>query len=457
MASKIKRGHGRRRGGDRRDGGPAGVAADGGGARGRRRGLELAGLEVLRWAHGGDGVAVPEAGPLAGAVVFVPGAVPGDRVRVEVIEGKARWARARLIAVEEASAERVTPPCPVQESCGGCPWMAGSEEAQRASRLAILGGEARKRLGWDAARVAADVSLVDVPGAARFGYRPRVKLAWRATGEGPAALGFLRKTSHELVPISACAVADGAINAALPELAAEIGRRARGRGSLTVVAGREGVGAWVEVEGAAGFGLGRSEVTVDVGERAHRVGPRTFLQANPRVAAAMVAAIEGYAREVAGRHAVELFAGSGALTPALWAAGYDVDAYELDAAGEGGFAALRDGLGLAPERGRWSAADLLGIGVPLPPPRATPDLVLLDPPRAGAASVIPWIRASGARAVILMSCDVATGFRDLAALEQGATSGGDRWRVEAVSGWDMFPHTGHQELLAFARPVEALG
>ena len=48
-------------------------------------------LHVLRWAHGGDGVAVPESGPLEGMVVFVPGSVPGDRVRARVVKKKKRF------------------------------------------------------------------------------------------------------------------------------------------------------------------------------------------------------------------------------------------------------------------------------------------------------------------------------------------------------------------------------
>ena len=110
--------------------------------------MRLQELEIQRWAHGGDGVGVPGSGPMAGVVVFVRGAVPGDVVEVEVVERRRRWARAALVAVTSPSTERVPVPCPIQAACGGCPWMPGSADAQATSRLAILKGEAAKRLGW---------------------------------------------------------------------------------------------------------------------------------------------------------------------------------------------------------------------------------------------------------------------------------------------------------------------
>ena len=61
----------------------------------------------------------------------------------------------------------------------------------------------------------------------------------------------------------------------------------------------------------------------------------------------------------------------------------------------------------------------------------------------GAKAMVPWIATSAARQVVLISCDVASAFRDLAMLK--ATG---RWTVTSVTGYDMFPHTGHQEVFA---------
>jgi 23S rRNA (uracil1939-C5)-methyltransferase len=145
--------------------------------------------------------------------------------------------------------------------------------------------------------------------------------------------------------------------------------------------------------------------------------------------------------------AIELFAGAGTLTQALWAEGYAVAAYEVDAGAAAGFHATRERLGVAPERGRWCTNDLLVTGVPerLPGQEGPPDLVLLDPPRTGAKALVPWLRGTMARTVVYVSCDLATALRDVSEL----AGRGDRRRydVTRLIAYDMFPHTGHQELL----------
>ncbi|MFO0746294.1 MAG: hypothetical protein U1F43_11545 [Myxococcota bacterium] len=145
--------------------------------------------EVLRWAHGGDGVALVE-----GRVVFVAGAVPGDVVDLAVVEDRGRWARAELRRLVRPSPERVASACPVQARCGGCPWMLGSLAAQAASREAILRGEVKKRLG----------DGVPVEMAPASGTRA----AWATASAcgSPIATGawsYLGKGSHDLVDIPA--------------------------------------------------------------------------------------------------------------------------------------------------------------------------------------------------------------------------------------------------------------
>jgi 23S rRNA (uracil1939-C5)-methyltransferase len=187
---------------------------------------------------------------------------------------------------------------------------------------------------------------------------------------------------------------------------------------------------------------------VRIGGFAQVLSARAFAQANARVTGDILALIgavaDDVAREGGGKRALELFAGSGTLTQALWSRGWEVDAYELDAAARPAFEAARATLG---GRGAWHACDLAS-GLVRPPPRDPEgiDLVLLDPPRTGAAAVVPWLRASRARSIIYVSCDIATGLRDLATL-----SGDGRWRIDRVVGFDMFPHTGHQEMVSVAR------
>lgn len=395
--------------------------------------MELSGLRILRWAHGGDGVAVPEGGELAGAIVFVPRAVPGDVVRCRVVARKKRWARAELVAVESASPHRVEPPCAVQAACGGCPWMTGDHEAQAASRLAILGGEAVKRLGEQSPTVRLAAS------GPTLGYRSRIRMAYAVGGDGAVKLGYRREGSHHLVDVERCPVAVGAIDDALPEIRQRLAAAGSAQGEVSILAGAEGVAGRVRPNGQEAWSFGPATVTVGAPGHAVSAAADSFVQANSAVMSAIAERIEAMAREAGGRHAVELFAGVGTLTLPLLRAGYRVTAYESAPDARALFDANVAGRGDA----TWHHSDLLATGAPWPPPDA-PELVLLDPPRTGAAEIMPWVRACGARVVLMLSCDVSTAMRDLQLLAERG------YRITDIIGYDMFPHTGHQEVLARA-------
>lgn len=397
-------------------------------------------LDVQRWAHGGDAIGRPEEGPLAGVIVFVAGVCPGDRIRARIRKRKKRWARAELIEVLRPGAGRRDAPCPHQAACGGCPWMIGDRATQDASRLSILRGEVTKRLGLSPEDTAQRVHLAPRrPEERELGYRSRLRLAFDTHSHEGVRLGFRRAGSHSLVDIQTCLVASPALRAALPEVRAAIaGRLPPGAsGEVRLLHGEEGVAVRIEPRGAAPVALGPDTVTVRVGSAALRVGPGDFVQANGAVATAIAAEIEAIARAAGPGQATELFAGSGTFTVPLITAGWSVTAYELAGNARSAFEAATRGRGEA----TFHVADLLDSGVPIPAP-PPPGLVLIDAPRSGALEIMPWIRASGARTLILVSCDVATGLRDAAALLEDG-----RYRLDRLLGYDMFPHTGHQELL----------
>jgi 23S rRNA (uracil1939-C5)-methyltransferase len=399
--------------------------------------MRLKGLKIARWAHGGDGVAVPTEGPLEGMVIFVKDAVPGDLVDVEIIQRKKRWARAVVKARVAASDERIEVACTIQAQCGGCPWMAGSAVAQAASRLAILTGEVRKRLRWGEAMIAARVGVAKDHGPS-LGYRCRLRLGYDVRATGDVVLGFRAPRSHRLVDVTHCVVADAPLSAALPALRAALRDRGPGEGQVQLLSGQEGVGGWIRPSGAAAWGWGPQELTLQIGDVRMTATPRGFFQANMAVTEALnVAIAEAVGIPSASEaHAVELFAGSGTLTVGLLRAGYRVTAYELDSASEPLFVKNTAGEG----RASFHVADLLETGVPFPAPDA-PDLVVVDPPRQGALALMPWLRACGAERIVLVSCDVSTAIRDLSELTA-------QYEITQITGWNMFPHTGHQEVIA---------
>ena len=407
--------------------------------------MQLQALTIERWAHGGDGVAVPAAGPLAGMVIFVKGVVPGDVVDVEIVQRKKRWARAVVRARVVTSGGRVEVPCPIQAQCGGCPWMAGSSATQAHSRLAILRGEVRKRLRWDDATVDARVSVADDRGTS-FAYRCRLRLGYAVQASGDVVLGFRAPRSHRLINVTHCAVADAPLSAALPELRVALSERGAGEGEVQLLSGEEGVGAWIRPAYGAPWGWGPQELTLRIGGVSFAATPRGFFQANLAVTEGLIAAIASGigAPSKRGAHAIELFAGSGTLTVGLLRAGYRVTAYELDSASEPLFKRNTAGEGAA----AFHVADLLETGVPFPAPEPA-ELVVVDPPRQGALALMPWLRACGAERIVLVSCDVSTALRDLAELT-------GHYEITQITGWNMFPHTGHQEVIAILEVRTAL-
>ena len=112
-------------------------------------------------AHGGEAI-----GRHGGKAIFVPYAIPGERVRIEIIEERDRWARARLLDVLEPSPDRVAPPCPYfgPDACGGCQWQHIAYPRQAELKREIVTDQLR-RLGRIANPPVADIVALADPAA----------------------------------------------------------------------------------------------------------------------------------------------------------------------------------------------------------------------------------------------------------------------------------------------------
>ena len=144
----------------------------------------------------------------------MPLAAPGERVRVRIERAQGRVAWGELTAIERPSPVRVTPPCPLFGSCGGCQWQQASIEAQREAKRAI------------AARALKCELPPTVAAGPPFGYRDRAKLAVGPQG----TLGFRARRSHDVVDVPACPLFGPELARALPLLRGGSARaRAGGR------------------------------------------------------------------------------------------------------------------------------------------------------------------------------------------------------------------------------------
>ncbi|HYF53770.1 MAG TPA: class I SAM-dependent RNA methyltransferase [Salinarimonas sp.] len=393
----------------------------------------------------GDGV-----GP---GPVFVPYTLPGETALVER-EG----ARARLLAVEDPSPDRIEPFCPYFFQCGGCLTQHLASEPYAAWKQGLV-VEALRR-----ARIEAEVApLVDAHGEGRR----RLTFHARHTPEG-MRVGFMVLRTHDLVAITHCPIGEPALLPS-PGAALALARRLeRSRKPLDIQVTATGSGLDIDIRGhgeaspklrqalvAAADELDlarlslhgdivveRRQPTVIMGRAALALPPGGFLQATragEETLAGLVVEACGGARRVA-----DLFAGCGPFALRL-AERAEVHAVETDrAALQALDRAARGTPGL--RRVTVEPRDLFRRPL-LPLELDRFDAVVIDPPRAGAEAQARQLASSKVPLVASVSCDPGTFARDAELLLAAG------FRLERVVPVDQFRHSAHVELVGvFRRP-----
>jgi 23S rRNA (uracil1939-C5)-methyltransferase len=399
-----------------------------------------------------------------GRSAFIDGALPGDRVRVEEWSSKKSYVEASKFKLEVAGPERVVPPCPIAEACGGCNWMALPYDAQRRYKAALV-VEALERT--------ARVKVAEVPEVVSAGeplaYRLRVRLHVDERGR----VGFFGRHTQELVEVSACLVAARELGASIAALAGlDVTERSTLGAHFAAVDLRAVPGGEVELELEArtdmeprgapvealvkalsaqarvGFGGGRR-----AGLRRYelpgggflRVPGGGFTQINWAVNTALVAAVVEGALRRGVRSFLDLYAGVGNFTVPLARAGLHGAAVELERTAA---AALREALREQSLAGvEVFPGDVAGTLPRLSRKLRGVELALLDPPRSGAKAAVTPLVALEPKSIAYVACDPVTLARDL----RGFLDAG--FALEELRCFDMFPQTHHVETLAWLRPA----
>jgi len=401
-------------------------------------------LTVGAPAHGGHCVA--RVGGEHGQVVFVRHALPGERVTAEITELHKGFLRADAVEIHEASADRVEPPCPYARpgACGGCDLQHASGEAQRRWKASVVEEQLRRL-----AKLRREVHVEELPGGL-LGWRSRVRYAVDAAGRA----GLLKHRSHEVVAIDRCRIAHPAIQKLdllrreWPEADALEAVATTG-GDVTVLARPTGTGSLLPpddpAEGTTLGGGGRqlvegpAEVTERAAGRTWRVPPEGFWQVHPAAAETLVAAVVEMLRPAGGESMWDLYGGAGLFAAAV--AGHTHGRTTVVESSSAGVASARTNLADLPHaevvQARVDSA-LLRRRVTGPV-----DLVVLDPPRAGAgAKVVRAVVAAAPRAVAYVACDPASLARDINTFQELG------WRLTALRAFDLFPMTQHVECVA---------
>jgi 23S rRNA (uracil1939-C5)-methyltransferase len=413
----------------------------------KTRGLR-AEVTISEIATGGDGVAHLD---IAGErrVVFVPGTAPGDVVQVE-IDTSSRPARGHVRRLVTHSIQRREPACPLADECGGCSLMHLVPAARERALAGIVKGSVLRALG--------DVPTTHHPAPRSEGWRTRARLG--VIGGARATVGFRGRHAGRVVDVPTCLVLDPRVDAAISVLRDALSG-SRGRGEASVALGRAAAvvdltwegelapaaygaleraviagslsGVSVRLPGAsAPAKIGDPTVVTIAADGAPLLVPSGgFAQANPEVSLALGAVVAGMAR-TADRDVVELYSGAGNLTTLLAPGARSYLAIESDA---DAVACCRQNLRA---RSLGGVKVLQGdAGRAALPKRC--DVVVLDPPRAGARETLAGIAAMRTSDVVYVSCDPMTLARDAALLVGlGFTA---RW----LHTFDMFPHTHHVE------------
>ncbi|MFE5291326.1 class I SAM-dependent RNA methyltransferase [Isoptericola sp. NPDC056618] len=407
-------------------------------------------LEIGPVAHGGHCVA-----RLDGRVVFVRHTLPGERVRARVTETGSRFWRADAVDVLEASPDRVPSAWP-EAGPGG---VGGGElahvalPAQRRWKAAVL-AEQLQRL----ARLERDVVVEGAPGddeRGGLGYRTRVDLVADADGRA----GMRRFRSHDVVPLDGMPLATEAV-AALADAEDVWTRRWRPGARLELVAPADGADALLLVDDVPSR-RGRADTrpnarrsvteTVRAGgaEHRYRVAGDGFWQvhrAAPDVlAGAVLDAVHATPGGLDGATVLDLYSGAGLFTVPLAAAvggSGRVVAVESDARAVKD--ARRNAHDLPQVELHLGAVDrVLADGAATGADVGAADVVVLDPPRAGAGrSVVDAIAGRGPRRVVYVACDPAALARDVAYLAEHG------YGLTDLRAFDLFPMTHHVEAVA---------
>ena len=400
-------------------------------------------LQLDAMAHGGSAIGRHE-----GRAIFVPYAIPGERVRVEIAEDRGRFATARLVEVLAPSPARVAPPCPYfgQGKCGGCQWQHIDYAVQaRIKGLVVL--DQFQRIG----KFGSPPVLEPLPDSRGWEYRNHA--LFRTDPDGH--LGFLSSESHSVCPVTDCMIVHPLLSGLLnsldmvyPDIEWLEMRAGTATGDLMLVLQtRDDELPSLEVDFPVSIAqvlhddavvplIGLDYITESVRGREFRISPTSFYQVNSMQAAQLVSTVLEAVAPEPDEHILDAYCGVG-----LFAAFLSAEAGQVT------------GIELNPSAAHDAHHNLVGaenvrilegsVEAVLRESSDTFDAAVIDPPRAGLElEALDRLASCTPARIVYVSCDPATLARDC---RRFANHG---YTLEWVQPIDLFPQTYHIEAVA---------
>jgi tRNA/tmRNA/rRNA uracil-C5-methylase (TrmA/RlmC/RlmD family) len=417
-------------------------------------------VTIEKLVQGGQGMA-----HLDSQVVFVRGVIPGETVSIVAGTQRKGFQEATIREMLVTSPDRVAPPCPVYEVCGGCQLQHIRYEAQLVQKGAIL-RETLSRVG----RIGVDAILPVMTSPNPYGYRGTIRFVVFRAGKG-FALGFHKEGTNEPVAASGCLL----VPEATRKVAAAVEERLAGRPRLpmriesleirrsvafgsTLLVYRTGpaergpaqhlfelfrevpdvVGQVVMAPNGKRWVEGQDWIADRLGELIFRISDRSFMQANWQLNERLAQTVTDWAGDTPGLRALELYAGIGTLGLTLARTGALVTLVEANpyALADARHAAKSNHIGRCRFRPLRAEAMLEAVRT------GEYDVVLVDPPRTGLSrECLQSLLQVHVKRLLYLSCDPATLARDLGKLC------GAGYRITRIQPFDMFPQTAHLETL----------
>ena len=400
-------------------------------------------VRIDNLAYGGDAL-----GRLAdGRVVFVPYAIPGELVRLRLVEDKPRHARAELVGVLEASADRVIPRCQHFMTCGGCHYQQMNYPTQLKAKAAIL-REQLERIGG-----LKDIPAVEVEAAPEPWYY-RNHIQFHLTHEGK--LGFQKAHSNQPFAIRECHLPEVAINQLWPQIEIEpmsglerISLRLGANEDMMIILESsdpqpldfniEDLAISVVQLGPSSSVVlaGSDHIMMEVSGRLFNVSAGSFFQINTLQAQAMVMHLTEHVSLSENMTVLDVYSGVGLYSAFLAPKVKRLVGIEISPEACEDFTTNLDEFENV-DLYEASAEEVLGSIV------FNPDAIIMDPPRAGLdGKTVEGVLAQGAKQLAYVSCDPATLARDAKQLAAGGYS------LMEMTLFDMFPQTYHIESISY--------
>lgn len=426
--------------------------------------------------HSGEGVAKLDDLP-----IFVPGALVGESVTVTIDTARPTYCKASVQSVDAPSPHRTVPPCPIFGECGGCQLQHLDYRAQLDWKWHRV-NRALQSIGKVSDPAPKSVIGMDIP----FHYRNKVLIPLSTTIQGLPCAGFYKPGSHHVVPMTTCHIQDSRFTQLISETLTYlhdtrisiyderthfgVARAILARASETqlvvclVINGAslphqdQFVKAISSIPGVTGIGIiinqdhtnvpitdearclyGSLDVTTQFDALNLTAPAHNFFQVNPEQSQIMIKTVQSaIANPVT--TIFDLYCGVGPLGLAVASRcdrlfGNEISPiaiqYAHRNAAQNGILNARFDAGDAPKITRqWAAGG------------ASPDVVIVDPPRKGCSEeMIRLLLEMSAPQVVYVSCDPATLARDIGVLKS-------RYTVDWIQPIDMFPQTSHIECVA---------